>query len=332
MKRIKDNESQKENILQKNKICSQNAQMPDDTLHVTRGINNMKSRRKRKESVLERKGHKYLVRWDTYPIDEDTWELRSAIPSKILQIYEKSLEEMNLYVKQQQTQNKLNKIQKKSRTKIKEIRKELISSKQRKNIKDIIKHMKNSHKQESGKRKVSKKKGKINENKMLQNEHSYNKIFDNKEISLKNKKMLNTKFEKNVLPTKKNRRRGIRAFQHEKWSTDINERSQGPLKINTCHISKQENIIMSNQESNVNPEKDEKIEQDESFHQECVYMVYSGELFGLISPKTPTQPFTVKEDPTVYSSSSSKNDEEVSRVLALERLLEERLNTKLPVT
>merc|ERR1711915_530242 len=131
----------------------------------------------------------------TYPMDEDTWELRSAIPSKILQIYEMSLEEMNLYVKQQQTHKKLNKTHKQGRKQMKKIRKELISSKQRKDIKDIIKHMKNSHKQELGKRKVFKKKEKVNENQMLQQEHSYNKLFDNKKMNLKNRTMAKPKFE-----------------------------------------------------------------------------------------------------------------------------------------
>ena len=60
------------------------------------------------------------------------------------------------------------------------------------------------------------------------------------------------------------------------------------------------------------------------------FQVYAGELS--ISPNTPTPTLTTEEVSIVHKNSSSHDDEEVSRVLALEKLLEERLNTKLPVT
>ena len=38
------------------------------------------------ESLKEKKGGKYLVKWENYPEDESTWESRSTIPAKILQV------------------------------------------------------------------------------------------------------------------------------------------------------------------------------------------------------------------------------------------------------
>lgn len=38
------------------------------------------------ESLREKKGGKYLVKWENYPEDESTWEPRSTIPPKILQV------------------------------------------------------------------------------------------------------------------------------------------------------------------------------------------------------------------------------------------------------
>lgn len=66
----------------------------------------MKPKRRRKDSILEKNGHKYLVRWDNYPEDEDSWELRSSIPADIIKRYEEGLEIMNAYVKQQSIHDK----------------------------------------------------------------------------------------------------------------------------------------------------------------------------------------------------------------------------------
>ena len=40
------------------------------------------------ESLVERKGEKYLVKWEGYPPGQNTWEPRSNIPKFITQFYE----------------------------------------------------------------------------------------------------------------------------------------------------------------------------------------------------------------------------------------------------
>ena len=40
------------------------------------------------ESLVERKGEKYLVKWEGYPPEQNTWEPRSNIPKFITQFYE----------------------------------------------------------------------------------------------------------------------------------------------------------------------------------------------------------------------------------------------------
>ena len=65
-----------------------------------RGDNNLKAKRKRKDSIMERKGYKYLVRWSSYPEDPDTWELRSSIPAEIIRRYEDDLKLLETFAKQ----------------------------------------------------------------------------------------------------------------------------------------------------------------------------------------------------------------------------------------
>merc|ERR1711936_1425178 len=43
------------------------------------------------ESLVEKKGSKYLVKWENYPSEQNTWEPRSSIPKFILKYYEESL-------------------------------------------------------------------------------------------------------------------------------------------------------------------------------------------------------------------------------------------------
>ena len=38
------------------------------------------------EALVERKGSKYLVQWENFPVDQNTWEPRSSIPDFILQV------------------------------------------------------------------------------------------------------------------------------------------------------------------------------------------------------------------------------------------------------
>merc|ERR1711892_448997 len=64
-------------------------------------LDNNKTRRKRKESIIDKEEHRYLVRWENFPEDKDTWELRSSIPEEIIKKYEKGLEIDNTCVKEQ---------------------------------------------------------------------------------------------------------------------------------------------------------------------------------------------------------------------------------------
>jgi len=50
-------------------------------------------KRKKKKCIIDKKGHKYLVRWENHPKEKDTWELRSSIPEEIVKKYENSLHE-----------------------------------------------------------------------------------------------------------------------------------------------------------------------------------------------------------------------------------------------
>ena len=38
------------------------------------------------ESLVEKKGSKYLVKWENYPSEQNTWEPRSGIPAFILNV------------------------------------------------------------------------------------------------------------------------------------------------------------------------------------------------------------------------------------------------------
>merc|ERR1712060_477952 len=40
------------------------------------------------ESLKEKKGNKFLVKWENFPDEESTWEPKSSIPEYILEFYE----------------------------------------------------------------------------------------------------------------------------------------------------------------------------------------------------------------------------------------------------
>merc|ERR1712218_139799 len=41
------------------------------------------------ESLVKKQGSKYLVKWENFPSDQNTWEPKSSIPKFILKFYEK---------------------------------------------------------------------------------------------------------------------------------------------------------------------------------------------------------------------------------------------------
>merc|ERR1712060_595471 len=43
------------------------------------------------ESLKEKSGNKFLVKWENYPEEENTWEPRAAIPGFILKFYDMDL-------------------------------------------------------------------------------------------------------------------------------------------------------------------------------------------------------------------------------------------------
>ena len=51
----------------------------------------LKRKRKRMETIKEKKDSKYLIKWENSPKEENTWELRSAIPLDIIKTYERDL-------------------------------------------------------------------------------------------------------------------------------------------------------------------------------------------------------------------------------------------------
>ena len=48
------------------------------------------------ESLVERKGDKYLVKWESYPPEQSTWEPRANIPKFITQFYEQDLARLGM--------------------------------------------------------------------------------------------------------------------------------------------------------------------------------------------------------------------------------------------
>eukprot|EP00091_Calanus_sinicus_P017270 TRINITY_DN37278_c0_g1_i1.p1 TRINITY_DN37278_c0_g1~~TRINITY_DN37278_c0_g1_i1.p1 ORF type:complete len:103 (+),score=40.15 TRINITY_DN37278_c0_g1_i1:441-749(+) len=40
---------------------------------------------------MEKKGSKYLVKWENWPADQNTWEPKSSIPAYIVEFYEADL-------------------------------------------------------------------------------------------------------------------------------------------------------------------------------------------------------------------------------------------------
>ena len=43
------------------------------------------------EALVQKKGSKYLVKWQNYPKDQSTWEPKSSIPEDIIKEFEKDL-------------------------------------------------------------------------------------------------------------------------------------------------------------------------------------------------------------------------------------------------
>ena len=43
------------------------------------------------ESLVEKKGSKYFVKWENYPANQNTWEPRSAVPPFILKVKKDSI-------------------------------------------------------------------------------------------------------------------------------------------------------------------------------------------------------------------------------------------------
>merc|ERR1712123_106168 len=48
------------------------------------------------EALIEKKGSKYLVQWENFKVDQNTWEPRTSIPEFILKFYEKDLERLGM--------------------------------------------------------------------------------------------------------------------------------------------------------------------------------------------------------------------------------------------
>merc|ERR1712013_512334 len=48
------------------------------------------------EALVEKKGLKYLVQWENFTVDHNTWEPRSSIPDFILQFYERDLTRLGM--------------------------------------------------------------------------------------------------------------------------------------------------------------------------------------------------------------------------------------------
>merc|ERR1712083_397660 len=46
------------------------------------------------ESLREKKGNNFLVKWENYPEEENTWEPRAAIPGFILKFYDMDLKRL----------------------------------------------------------------------------------------------------------------------------------------------------------------------------------------------------------------------------------------------
>ena len=55
---------------------------------------------------MEKKGSKYLVKWENYPEEQNTWEPRSAIPKEIIEKYEMDQESSTLLGNQAKTLGK----------------------------------------------------------------------------------------------------------------------------------------------------------------------------------------------------------------------------------
>jgi len=51
------------------------------------------------ETLLKKKGSKYLVKWENYPEEYDSWEPKSSIPLSILQLYEADLSQLGTPVR-----------------------------------------------------------------------------------------------------------------------------------------------------------------------------------------------------------------------------------------
>ena len=88
---VKDTKTPKyeKNIEKKKKSVTKQKVNSDDKTENNLDIS--KTKRKKKEAIIDKMGHKYLVRWENFPEEKDTWELRSAIPEDILKMFETDL-------------------------------------------------------------------------------------------------------------------------------------------------------------------------------------------------------------------------------------------------
>lgn len=46
------------------------------------------------ESLIKKSGSQYLVKWENYPADQNTWEPKASIPGFILKFYEEDLSKL----------------------------------------------------------------------------------------------------------------------------------------------------------------------------------------------------------------------------------------------
>ena len=101
---VKDTKTPKyeKNIEKKKKSVTKQKGKSDEKTENNLDIS--KTKRKKKEAIIDMTGHKYLVRWENFPEEKDTWELRSAIPEEILKRYEEGLEFNSSPVKEQNAQ------------------------------------------------------------------------------------------------------------------------------------------------------------------------------------------------------------------------------------
>ena len=48
------------------------------------------------EALVQKKGEKYLVKWENYSSDQNTWEPKSSLPKFIVKFYEQDLSRLGM--------------------------------------------------------------------------------------------------------------------------------------------------------------------------------------------------------------------------------------------